>query len=378
MVSAIAENVTLTQSGTLASVLGDKLLEVEEITIEGPIDDADFNTLWQATYEGKLKSINLCGATVKDNKIPANAFFHYEQADHVTGYFTVTNLQRIVLPEGITEIGKLAFAYSYLEDIVWPSTITSIDDGAFMYCTHYMPETFQLPTSLEFIGKQAFYQCCMYDAEVVLPKGLRRIESNAFHGCRIAKINFPESLEYIGGGAFGYNKLTDIILPKNCIFDEEGWQFCANFLLTHAELPSDITSLPTNFFAQCMKLEDISLPRTVTTIGDETFRACMALSYIRCETTEPPHCGSETFTGVSKNIPVYIPTETKALYESVPVWKDFTNFVETDMPGAGLQDISIDKSEKSVIYDLFGRPTSTPVSGQLYIQNGRKVIAPNK
>ena len=78
-----AENITLTQVGTLATVLGDKLLNVEELSIDGPINETDFNTLWRATYDGKLKIIDLSNAVIEGNKIPDNAFFHYEQADHV-------------------------------------------------------------------------------------------------------------------------------------------------------------------------------------------------------------------------------------------------------------------------------------------------------
>lgn len=373
-----AENITLSQVGTLATVLGDKLLNVEELSIDGPINETDFNTLWRATYDGKLKIIDLSNAVIEGNKIPDNAFFHYEQADHVTGIVTATQLEKIVLPEGVTEIGKFAFAYSFLEEINWPSTIKVIDMCAFTDCTHYSPDAMLLPESLEVIGKQAFFRCLMWETEVILPDGLRRIESSAFQSCALSKINFPETLEYIGFQAFDYTKLEDVILPSNCQLSEEGGQFASNFLLKHAVLPSDNTSLPLGLFSNCIELSDITLPGTITEIGDEAFRSCLALSSIRCEASVPPHCGSDTFTGVSKSIPVYIPTGTKSLYESSPIWRDFRNFIETDMPGAGLQEITIDNNYRSVIYDLYGRPLSTPLPGQIYICEGRKVLFQSK
>ena len=68
----------------------------------------------------------------------------------------------------------------------------------------------------------------------------------------------------------------------------------------------------------------------------------------------------------------------KSLFESSPVWRDFSHFIETDMPGAGLQEITIDNNYKSVIYDLSGRPLSTPLPGQIYIREGRKVLFQSK
>lgn len=373
-----AENIILTQAGTLASALGDKLLTVEELSIEGQINETDFNTLWRATYDGKLKIIDLSNTTIEGDKIPDNAFFHYEQADHVTGIVTATQLEKIVLPEGVTEIGKFAFAYSFLEEINWPSTVKIIDTCAFTDCMRYSPDVMQLPESLEIIGYQAFHNCLMWETEVILPDGLRSIETAAFHSCEISKINFPESLEYIGFKAFSYTRLSDIILPSNCQLSADGEQFVSNFMLKYVVLPSDITSLPPGLFNNCIELTEITLPGSITEIGDEAFLHCLALSSIRCEASMPPHCGIDTFTGVSKSIPVYIPTGTKSLYKSSPVWQDFSNFIETDMSGAGLQEITIDNNYKSAIYDLYGRPLSTPLPGQIYICEGRKVLFQNK
>lgn len=49
----------LSKSGTLGSVLGEKIYEIESIAVEGPMNEADFNTLWEATFNGHLKNIDL-------------------------------------------------------------------------------------------------------------------------------------------------------------------------------------------------------------------------------------------------------------------------------------------------------------------------------
>lgn len=49
----------LSESGTLASVLGDRIFEIDSISVEGPINEADFNTLWESSFNGRLKIINL-------------------------------------------------------------------------------------------------------------------------------------------------------------------------------------------------------------------------------------------------------------------------------------------------------------------------------
>ncbi len=70
---------TLSESGTLASIVGDRLLELDSISVEGPMNDDDFNTLWESSFNGHLKVINLENAIIENGKIPDYALFHIDE-----------------------------------------------------------------------------------------------------------------------------------------------------------------------------------------------------------------------------------------------------------------------------------------------------------
>ncbi len=74
------------------------------------------------------------------------------------------------------------------------------------------------------------------------------------------------------------------------------------------------------------------------------------------------------FTGAT----LYVPTGTKAKYQSTEGWKNFQNIVEFD-PSALGKHVTMDADKDAPVFDLFGRKLSQPRKG-INIINGRKVI----
>lgn len=62
----------------------------------------------------------------------------------------------------------------------------------------------------------------------------------------------------------------------------------------------------------------------VTAIGARAFRDCGNLATIICKAKMPPTCYTNTFTGVSKSIPLHVPEASIAAYQSTETWKNFT------------------------------------------------------
>ncbi len=77
-----------------------------------------------------------------------------------------------------------------------------------------------------------------------------------------------------------------------------------------------------------------------------------------------------------QNTPVYVPVGSADLYRNAWGWSYFTNFIETDeFPSAGINDVEFsEKIQDNCTYDLFGRKVETPVSGNIYIRNGKKIL----
>ncbi len=153
-------------------------------------------------------------------------------------------IKSITVADGITRIGNYAFYkvvnhQKALESIYLSNTLKSIGDHAFM-CTYFNSkvEKFVVPDSVTEIGKRAFSYCQLYNAstmddkqvggtfvlgkgvkvipeecfwgavavELVLPEGLEKIEDKGmyyFQGCK--KFVFPKTLKSIGEKGLGYD-----------------------------------------------------------------------------------------------------------------------------------------------------------------------------
>ena len=77
--------------------------------------------------------------------------------------------------------------------------VTAIGDSAFSLCTNI--EEVIIPDGVVRIGKNAF-ACCPFLVTVTLPEGLESIGENAFNVCPIKKVRIPQGVTEIGKNAF--------------------------------------------------------------------------------------------------------------------------------------------------------------------------------
>lgn len=138
----VYRDVTLTKGGELASVLGDDALTIDSLVVRGPVNSEDFNTMRMASLTGKLSMINLQYADIENKKVPDNAFYNYDdQMDLDERVVYVLWLQRMILPEYITEIGDEAFEYAVnLMTINFPKSLKKIGNNSFYTCRNLNPK----------------------------------------------------------------------------------------------------------------------------------------------------------------------------------------------------------------------------------------------
>jgi uncharacterized repeat protein (TIGR02543 family) len=85
--------------------------------------------------------------------------------------------------------------------------------------------------------------------------------------------------------------------------------------LTSITIPSSVTSIGDYAFA-CDALTSIVIPESVTSIGSNAFFYCDALTSIKIEATTPPSVGSYAFPTINA-IAIYIPDNTLSAYQQV-------------------------------------------------------------
>ena len=93
-------------------------------------------------------------------------------------FWNCTSLKRISLPQGLTKIGNASFYGSGLERITLPDTVTEIDDWAFAWLTNM--KTVDIPDSVETIGANAYIYAAGVET-IRLGAGVTSVGKAAFH-----------------------------------------------------------------------------------------------------------------------------------------------------------------------------------------------------
>ena len=111
--------------------------------------------------------------------------------------FRNQNIKSYVIPSSVTSIGDHAFSWcSSLSEIVISSSVTSIGKGAFSCCDSL--SEIVIPSSVTSIGDWAFSWCHSL-SEIVIPSSVTCIGDSAFFNCK-----FPDNLEQELISRFGY------------------------------------------------------------------------------------------------------------------------------------------------------------------------------
>jgi surface protein len=137
-------------------------------------------------------------------------------------------------------------------------------------------------------------------------------------------------------------------------------------------------------------LEKITIPATITAIGERAFSGCSNLKEITCLSPTPigydPNLArtlSQTraasdgyiFRGVDKQTCIlFVPVGCVEVYRNAPVWGEFVNIREIGSTAIiGVE--AADGTDSGAWYDLRGRRLSSePTEKGIYIHNGRKVV----
>jgi hypothetical protein len=204
-----------------------------------------------------------------------------------TGDYTKNLIKEIVIPKGVTSIGKSAFASCYfLESITLPNTLETIGDYAFYNCgsvassNYNRPIIFNFGKSIRTIGNYAFAQCAL--GNFILPNTLTSIGNFAFQLCtQITSVTIPKSVVNLGRNVFqNCSKLNTVVLNNLPNEIREGMFYnCSS--LTSITIPDSVTIIEQEAFYNCSSLTSITIPDSVTTIEQYAFGSCRSLTSIK-------------------------------------------------------------------------------------------------
>ena len=306
-----------------------------------------------------------------------------------------------VIGDGITKIGEYAFnECKGLASVEFSNTVTSIGERAFQECSGLTSVT--IGENVTTIDIWAFVGCSSLTS-VTFGKNVTSIGENAFLSCRklatVTSLN-PEP-PTLGNDGLSLAQDATIYVPAESVdayknaknwsnysdqikalsdgggtqsgtcgenltwtLDSEGvltiegqgamynyngespqW---ADLSPTTAVIGDGITTIGDYAFDGCYGLASVTIPNSVTKIGEAAFSetgltsvtipasvtnidnaafyGCLGLTKIESLAETPPTCGDNAFYGVDKNQCVLsVPEKSVEAYKAADQWKDFTN-----------------------------------------------------
>ena len=230
-------------------------------------------------------------------------------------------ISNLIIPEGMTKIGKSLEGCKSIRTVTIPETITEIDDYAFRGCSNLAEVN--MHDKIETIGEEAFCGCNI--SEIKFPKNLTSINSDAFSGCKFKSIDLPNSLVC----AYGFRScksLAEITLPEK--IEKFNFEFCDNLLTVVSKIKNPKET-----------------PCGYTWISGYNSGFSNAFS-----------------RNTLMNATLYVPIGTKEKYMEAEGWKDFV-FIE-EMSPTGILTIGESNNTFEVKrYTINGRQISQPQKG---------------
>ena len=236
------------------------------------------------------------------------------------------NVETIKIHENSRFILNNAFQSRHLNTITIPRSIKSIGKSAFNGCKHLQNVNFEDESELESIGDDIFVGCTSLKSltlpfidiylghyfgassynynSIYIPESLKSVNilggtiipNNAFYGCNfLTSITIPSSVVSIGEQAFsGCTSLESLTLP----FIDTNLGYCfgtTKYQNNSTYVPKSLktiiilggTSIPDYAFYSCYYLTSITIPNSVTSVGNDAFYGCSSLT-IYCESSSKP------------------------------------------------------------------------------------------
>ena len=279
---------------------------------------------------------------------------------------STSSLMHVDLPSCLTYLGDLAFSSSALSEVEIPAGVTVLPYMAFAYC----PLTrITLHEGLEVIDYEAIPPT--YLDSIVFPSTLRKLALGnpylvdpddptsdilchyvefkpntnplelydyCFSGFRhLTSISLPVNTVKMGHSCFASSGIEQITIPSSIdTIPEYCFEGCPN--LNYVVLPQQLAVIDKYAFSATSMLTQIAIPASVTSIGKKAFFTSagegLRVLDIYCE-TPPAINGGDGYPTFSKQGTIYVrvPCGKTAEYQSAPGWSNYSNLVYEECVG---------------------------------------------
>ncbi len=324
---------------------------LEEIFVGKNVES--IRLLWRCEKLARLKvDVRNKHYCTKDN------ILYNKKADSLLYVPEGLTLESFEVPEGVKYIDWGCFSNGDLTSLKLPSSISSIGDYAFYNC----PKLVKLEVDINnkhYCTKDNILYNKKADSLLYVPEGLT-----------LESFEVPEGVRFVEWTAFPHENLTSLKLPSSITssLDEMDLYSCpklaelevgienkyystkdnvlynkkADSLLfapiglaaESLEIPEGVNVIKEKAFSN-ERLASITLPSSISSIGDKAFYNCSKLKSIYCKGSTP--CSMEKTTCFNARhygqTNIFVPKGSLDTYKKAPGWKNFMKIQEYDPAG---------------------------------------------
>lgn len=402
--------------GELAEKLPEAVTD-GELIVDGAIDARDLSAIRK---EGaKISTLDLSKTSIAElhNQSAVHLGKSNFQAGHLPSYILFQAPARtILLPQELSVIEPGALAGSEIETIVVPEGVTTIGEYAFYGCPNLKAVT--LPSTLLSIGRGAFANCqqlvainleetrvtslpedCLagdYSLRSLVTPGIRTIESRALAGTGIESLDLPEVQTLAPYALADMNYMVFLSVNPNARFDKGALMNCHS-LMTLQGVPENIPDL---FAANCYNLEPgvvlgdartigkysvansrastVVFGQELTLIDENAFKGAVGLNHIDATNLEDviPEVAENSFAGIEPSaVRVKVNADKEEEWKNHPVWGQFDIYSDN----ATTEVDKIEESNEGIRVRLMGHilqiDAPQPItSGSIYDTSGNRLL----
>lgn len=292
--AATSGNYTYEVSGTTATITDVSTSISGSVTIPSTLGGATVTSIGEHALRGcsKITSITIPSSVTA---IGSGAFYNCTGLTSVTfsgavasigtsAFYGCTNISSVATPSVAAWAGT-AFENLYSNPMCY---------GAAIKVNGSTPATLSVPSNITNISNYAFYGWKTISS-VSMPEGTASIGAYAFAGCNsLNSVVIPSTIKNIGAHAF-YNcdtitnvrfaSLTSLLginfetLYSNPIYFATNVYEAGN-IIKNVTIPRTITSIGKNTFYGLKTLTSVTIPASVTNIGSNAFYGCENLTTV--------------------------------------------------------------------------------------------------
>ena len=258
------------------------------------------------------------------------------------------------VPASVKVIGYNSFiSCTNLNLVMLPEGVTTIETGAFAYCENLI--SFQIPSSVSQIGPRALSSCLALTSIDVTAGNQNYMTDDGvlytIDGKRLVQYPCARPDKHYSilntADSIGYEAFSESVYLKS-VYVPSGIKTLYEYTFSYSNvervvIDEGLETIGTNAFAGCSQLKSVYLPSTLRQIDELAFQVDTEVEEITFAGTTPPTIGNYAFHGVGyyvdDPVTIYVPAGASSSYNSVD-WKSsyfITNVTEVSPLGSGVE-----------------------------------------